>query len=216
MSFAETFRGTLAYAQKEVDENWEGPGSVWPVTMAVPESALPDISTVSSPPKGSQTISLKSIRAPKFSVEYTVPLSDSVYSLKERLLTDPSSPLPAGKYSPASMKLLIKSKVVSDTRQLAELPSTSFVVMFVDASTNFDVPLPAQIYWGDEAELINSAVEPKQPKQQTQRELPGINDQFWHEVEVVARKYVSDPKLLVSSLKSAIPPAEPSSNLDLD
>lgn len=214
MSFAETFRGTLAYAQKEIDEDWEGPGYLWPVTMPMPESALPDFSAVSSSPKGSQLVFLKSIRAPKFSVEYTVPLSDSVYSLKERLLTDPSSPLPQGKYTPASIKLLIKSKVVSDTRQLAELPSLSFVVMFMDAKTDLSLPLP-QIYWGNETELINTVAEPEQPKSQLKKKPPGINDHFWHEIELVAQKYVSNPKQLVTSMKYALS-TEPNTEIDLD
>lgn len=220
MSFATTFRETLDKASKPLDLNYEANKGFLPVVLQYKFDNIPYSYTGESPKTGDKIdIKLKSIREPKFSLEYSVPSISSVYGIKERLISDPSKPLKDSGINADSIKLLLKGKVVSDSQQIAELSSTQFTVMFHQSDADIDgveVPIPAQVYWSQEIENIK----PKQNvapsgDSSSKEELPGVTDKFWSEVELVAKRYVADPKKLVEELKSSYS-APVSESMDLD
>lgn len=188
-AFFHQFSETLKHADKRPDENSV---STERVPLTLPEIPKPFPQWPADSKLGTTaTVQLKSIKVPKFTLEYDVPLKESVYSLKERLLTDANCPLAEG-LSPICLKLLLKTKVIADTRQLAELPSLAFTVMTMSTAEQIDVPL---------SQIWNTPVET--PKIETKKELPGINAQFWREVTSVARRYVAEPEEFVNTLKQA-------------
>lgn len=94
-------------------------------------------SKVTADSKITATISLKSIRAPKFSTSVNnIPLTSTILSVKEALLSDKSLGLPA-ELTPASLKFLVKGKVVTDSKLVESVvsddenghKSASFTVM---------------------------------------------------------------------------------------
>jgi len=211
-AFYERFSETLKHADVVLDENYVG-NLRNPLTLPAIGGPFPGLPL----PAGLDTmgkVQLKSIRAPKFSVEYDVPLSDTVYSLKERLLTDPSRPLgDAEQYTSTSIKLLLKTKVIADTKQLAELPSRAFTVMFMHTEDQLAVPLPAQVYWSNDIDLPTHAqkLERKPEPKPALQALPGVNDRFWAEITDVAKRYVANPAELVGTLRSSY-----ENSMDLD
>lgn len=69
----------------------------------------------------SVSVALKSIRPPyKFSTLLTVSLSDSVYKVKSELVESVEA-LKAAGASPANLKFMIKSKVLTDTTAISSL-----------------------------------------------------------------------------------------------
>lgn len=94
-------------------------------------------SKVTADSKITATISLKSIRTPKFSTSVNnIPLTSTILSVKEALLSDKSLGLPA-ELTPASLKFLVKGKVVTDSKLVESVvsddenghKSASFTVM---------------------------------------------------------------------------------------
>lgn len=206
IDYKNSLSGTLSLAKKQLDDNYEGP-KVKPVVKLPPLPA--GLAYTLPPASGSRVIKLKSLRSPKFELTYAVPSQDSVFSLKERLLTDPDSPLSDGKHNINCVRLLIKARVISDTKQIAELSSEelSVVVSSVSNSDAFDVPLAGEVYFGNaavetgtEPAPINSAPAGLKLTKQT---YPGVNQEFWDEIEHVARKYVEDSQSLVTNLRKA-------------
>lgn len=220
MSFATTFKETLDKAPKPLDLNHEANKGFLPVVFQYKFENIPYTYSGETPKPGDTVdIKLKSIREPKFSLEYSVPTISSVYAIKERLISDPSKPLKDSGLNADSIKLLLKGKVVSDSQQIAELGSTQFTVMFHQSDVDVDgveVPIPAQVYWSEEIQNIKPKQNLVPSGDSTSEEvLPGINDKFWSEVELVAKRYVADPKKLVGELKSSYS-APGSDNMDLD
>lgn len=105
-------------------------------------------SKISSDPKITATISLKSIRTPKFSTQITnIPLTNTILTVKEALLKDKDLGLPA-ELTPASLKFLIKGKVVTDSKLVESVVSddenghkfASFTVMISAPSSVAESP----------------------------------------------------------------------------
>lgn len=118
----------------------------------------------------SVTLTLKSIRPPKFSVDYQFPRNDTVYQVKQQLVE-------AGKAEqPEQLKLLLKGKVLHDSELLSDfvVETATITVMLsksvsAESSSNAtpvpDVPVETnlQIPWKDiEKTLSSNLATPKE------------------------------------------------------
>lgn len=198
MEFADPLQSTISLAHKQLDDSYEGP-KVKPVVKlpALP----PNLSYELPPAVGSRVIKLKSLRSPKFELQYAVPAQESVFSLKERLLTDPDSPLAGGKYNVGGVRILIKARVIADSRQINELPSDELTVVISSTAESLVVPLVGEVYFGEDATAAADNDTVRSVAKSAQPSYPGINAQFWSEVEHIARKYVEDSRAVVAQIR---------------
>lgn len=81
------------------------------------------------------TVTLKSIKPPKFSVSLDFPDSDTIYKVKTTLIEKESLAVEA-----ADIKFLVKGKVVQDATVLSELDNLSFMCMIAKTKTESPVP----------------------------------------------------------------------------
>lgn len=197
-----TFKDTLSLASKPLDDSYEGPK----VKNVVKLPPLPADAKYTLPPvSGSRVMKLKSIRTPKFELQYAVPNTDTIFSIKERLLTDPNSPLSKDGFYISGVRLLVKAKVLPDCKQVSELTTDELSVVVSSTEDSVRVPLAGEIYFG--ADAIQTIPKEETPITETTVKLtptayPGLNDDFWKEVEHLARKYVEDSQGVVASLKA--------------
>lgn len=199
--FVGDFMKSLAPFQKKLDDNFEGTHTK-PVILGKMTAQLDPLPAQAAK---QVKVSLRSIRNPKFSVEYEVPDTDSIFAVKERLLTDPNGPLQGTEFSIAGIRLMIKSRAVSDTRQLRELSSTEFTVMLLNSSTD-SVPSSGQLYWSDSS-LIAPDVPAPAPMAETPvavPETPRFPDEMWQEIAAVVSQYTNESAEIVAQFRRAV------------
>ncbi|PRT52727.1 hypothetical protein B9G98_00347 [Wickerhamiella sorbophila] len=199
--FVGEFMASLAPFQKKLDDNYEGTHKK-PVVLGRMSAELEPLPA--QEPKQVK-VALRSIRNPKFSVEYEVPDTDSIFAVKERLLTDPNGPLVGTEFNLAGIRFMIKSRAISDTRQLRELSSTEFTVVLLHSNAD-NVPSSGQLYWADDS-VIAPDVQTPTPVAETPEvveETPSFPSEMWEEIAAVVAKYTKDSASVVDKLRRAV------------
>lgn len=201
--FVGDFIASLGPFQNKLDDNFEGT-HIKPVVL---ENMIIDLKPLASQPPQSVSVSLRSIRSPKFSVEYTVPDTDTIFALKERLLTDPNGPLAGSEYNLGGIKLMIKSRAISDTRQIREVSGTEFTVMLMTGAGDA-VPSSGQLYWSETSEIAPNV--PKIAHQEAEEPVaaaaasPKYPPEMWEEISAVVSKYNSHSAEIVAKFRRAV------------
>lgn len=162
--------------------------------------------------------SLKSIRNPKFTVQYEIMDSESIFALKQKLVNDPKGFFVGSSVGIESLRLLVRAHAVSDTRQLCELDSTDFTVMVLNhpLQTDKTISLTSNLL---DVEAESGAVKDfSAPSEQLDaddvpsdhREKPQfISEQFWSEIKSVIESHNLDAATLLDRFRQSV------DNLDL-
>lgn len=217
--FVEAFQHELEKTTKKIPDSYEGTRGRPLILPAMPTTYVPP------PLPQTQTVSvvLKSIRSPRFTVTYEIPDRDSIFSVKERLVSDPNGPFASVETPVEAIRLVLQGRALSDTHQLKELPACNFIVMVKNDVDGGKIGPPVQYYWGHDGEPVNpastSVVEETESTVQppaTNNQKPGINMSFWNEVEELAGKYVDDPVEVVKTMRQSYDSSSLSSTLELD
>lgn len=195
VSYVQSFNEKLACYPPEIPSTHEGTHTKPMTLLGMPV----ELSSASVPEPSKITVKLKSIRAPKFSVSYTAWSNDSVFSLKERLVSDPEKPMGDAQHGLSSIRLLLKSKAVGDTKALRDLPSHDFTVMF-SGSASQDSYVPVQVYWPEDRSKSTSESEPVEatPKPES---TPNDEEMFQEIAQVLSKYGRSD---LLAKFKAAV------------
>lgn len=219
VAFVEAFSAELAKAPKKIPDSHEGTRER-PLTL--PEMPVAYVAPQAVQPK-KVDVTLKSIRSPRFSVNYQINDTDSVFAVKERLVSDPNGPFASVKTSVGAIRLVLQGRALSDTHQLRELPSHSLIAMVKSEAAEDTIGPPVQFYWGEEdAEIETVSKTPSSEKHATTRNTDekatksGINASFWNEVEKLAARYCDNSTEMVKMMRQSYEDSKRSSTYDLD
>ncbi|ANB12682.1 Mdy2p [Sugiyamaella lignohabitans] len=161
----------------------------------MPQAKKKTLQSDDSKTESSVSVTLKSIRNPKFVISFDdVPANDTVLSIKERLVGDPDGPLAEGGYATSNVRLLIKGKVISDSKTVGEVSTAT------EGSDELSVSFVAMISQPDKEAISNK--KEVGSEEEPEPVLPTVlSEAAWNDIHTTLQKHLSHDEARVALQK---------------